>query len=71
MTGRAYGVNGLKAHIREDIKLGELFHSLVLSRNEPFNVVTEPAFALIVLTVVPHLGYRAPVRLEETRTLMI
>lgn len=46
----------MKAHIREDIQLGELFHSLVLSRKDLFNIVTKPAFALTVLTVVPPPG---------------
>ena len=50
---RTYGVSGLKAHIRKHVKLGELFHSLVLSRPDLFRVPTPPAFALTVLTVVP------------------
>lgn len=50
---RTYGVQGLKAHIRNHIKLGELFHSLVKSRPDLFRVLTPPAFALTVLTVVP------------------
>ena len=50
---RTYGVQGLKAHIRNHIKLGELFHSLVKSRPDIFRVLTLPAFALTVLTVVP------------------
>ena len=52
---RTYGVSGLKAHIRRHVKLGELFHSLVLSRPDLFNVPTPPAFALTVLTVVPRV----------------
>lgn len=50
---RTYGVSGLKAHIRNHVKLGLLFHSLVLSRPDLFRVPTPPAFALTVLTVVP------------------
>lgn len=50
---RTYGVQGLKAHIRNHVKLGELFHSLVRSRPDLFRVMTPPAFALTVLTVVP------------------
>ncbi|KAI9778823.1 MAG: hypothetical protein M1835_004834 [Candelina submexicana] len=50
---RTYGVEGLKAHIRSTIKLGEIFHSLVLSRPDLFRVLTPPAFALTVFTVVP------------------
>ena len=49
---RTYGIDGLKAHIRQHIKLGELFHSLVLSRRDLFKVVTDPSFALTVLTVI-------------------
>ena len=50
---RTYGIDGMKSHIRSHIRLGELFHSLVLSRKDLFHVVTEPAFALVVLSVVP------------------
>lgn len=50
---RIYGVSGLKAHIRNHVKLGETFHGLVTERKDLFRVVTPPAFALTVLTVVP------------------
>lgn len=53
---RVYGIEGLKAHIRGHIRIGELFHSLVASRPDLFNVLTTPAFALTVFNVVP----RAP-----------
>ena len=52
---RTYGVSGLKAHIRNHIYLGELFHSLILSRQDLFHVLTPPAFALTVFTVVPRV----------------
>ena len=50
---RTYGVKGLQAHIRRHIKLGELFHSLLKSRSDLFNVITGPSFALNVFNVVP------------------
>jgi len=50
---RTYGIQGFKAHIRNHIRLGELFHSLVKSRPDLFRILTPPAFALTVLTVVP------------------
>ena len=50
---RTYGVSGLKAHIRNHIKLGEMFHSLIVSRNDLFDVLTPPAFALTVFTILP------------------
>ncbi|SLM34684.1 aromatic-l-amino-acid decarboxylase [Lasallia pustulata] len=53
---RTYGVEGLKAHIRNHICLGERFHSWVLGRQDLFRVVNPPAFALTVLTVVPRAG---------------
>ena len=52
---RTYGVSGLKAHIRNHLHLGKLFHSLVLSRQDLFRVLTPPAFALTVFTVVPQV----------------
>ncbi|KAF2087390.1 hypothetical protein K490DRAFT_41949 [Saccharata proteae CBS 121410] len=50
---RSYGTEGLKAHIRKHIKLGELFHQLAASREDLFEIVTGPSFALTVITVVP------------------
>lgn len=50
---RSYGLEGLQKHIRGHIKLGELFHSLVLSRPDLFSIFVPPAFALTVITVVP------------------
>ena len=50
---RTYGITGLQAHIRKHIALGDLFHSLVLSRPDLFKVFTPPAFALTVFSVVP------------------
>jgi aromatic-L-amino-acid decarboxylase len=50
---RSYGIEGLQAHIRGHIKLGELFHSLVLTRPDLFDVLTGPDFALTVITVKP------------------
>lgn len=50
---RTYGVKGLQAHIRRHIKLGELFHSLLKSRSDLFNLITGPSFALNVFNVVP------------------
>lgn len=50
---RSYGLQGLQSHIRGHVKLGELFHSLVLTRKDLFSVLTGPSFALTVLTVVP------------------
>ena len=50
---RTYGVSGLKAHIRNHVKLGDMFYGLVKGRADLFKVLTPPAFALTVLTVVP------------------
>lgn len=47
-------MSGLKAHIRKHIQLGEMLHGLVKTRPDLFRVFTPPAFALTVLTVVPH-----------------
>ncbi|MCJ1474374.1 hypothetical protein MMC13_003032 [Lambiella insularis] len=62
---RTYGVAGLKAHIRNHIKLGELFVSLVVSRPDLFRIPTPPAFALTVLTIVPKTEMRNGVGRDE------
>jgi aromatic-L-amino-acid/L-tryptophan decarboxylase len=50
---RSYGVSGIQRHIRNHVRLGELFHSLVQTRADLFSVLAGPAFALTVITVVP------------------
>ena len=50
---RTYGVNGMKAHIRRHIELGEKFAGWIRGRPDRFRLVTPPAFALTVFTVVP------------------
>ena len=50
---RSYGVSGLKSYIRNHIRLGMVFHDLILSRPDLFEILTPPAFALTVLTVKP------------------
>ncbi|CCD49116.1 hypothetical protein BofuT4_P029920.1 [Botrytis cinerea T4] len=50
---RTYGVKGLQEHIRKHVKLGELLVSLLKTREDLFNIVTGPNFALIVLNIVP------------------
>ena len=55
---RSYGLEGLRKHIRFTVHLGELFHSLVLTRPDLFSVFVPPAFALTVITVNPRRGRR-------------
>jgi aromatic-L-amino-acid decarboxylase len=50
---RSYGASGLRAHIRDHIRLADLFHAWVCGRPDLFAVPTAPAFALTVLVVVP------------------
>lgn len=48
---RTYGVNGLKAHIRKHISMGEKFAAWIRERGDLWEIVTPPAFALTVITV--------------------
>lgn len=57
---RTYGLQGLKANIRNTIRLGELFASLVESRPDLFRIVTKPAFALTVFYVIPPASQSLP-----------
>jgi aromatic-L-amino-acid decarboxylase len=50
---RSYGVNGLRAFIRNHINLGQYFHSLVASRPDLFTIVSGPAFGLTTFHVNP------------------
>lgn len=48
---RTYGVNGLKAHIRRHISMGEKFAAWIRERGDLWQIVTPPAFALTVITL--------------------
>ncbi|KAF7592015.1 hypothetical protein BBP40_000796 [Aspergillus hancockii] len=48
---RSYGLNGLKAHIRKTISVGEEFTSLIRSRSDLFEIITKPAFGLTVFRI--------------------
>ena len=48
---RTYGVNGLKAHIRKHIVMGEKFAEWIKERRDLWEIVTPPAFALTVITI--------------------
>jgi aromatic-L-amino-acid decarboxylase len=61
---RTYGISGLQAHIRKHVKLGELFHSLMSSRQDLFHIISGPKFALTVFNVKPKNG-----KVEETDAL--
>jgi aromatic-L-amino-acid decarboxylase len=65
---RTYGTEGLKNHIRNTVKLGELFCSMVQSRPDLFKVLTTPAFALTVFSVVPHPRSPASASLSQPST---
>jgi aromatic-L-amino-acid decarboxylase len=52
---RSYGLNGMKAHIRKTIGLGDTFAGLVRGRSDLFEIVTKPGFGLTVFRVKsPH-----------------
>lgn len=53
---RTYGVNGLQAHIRKHVQMGEMFAGLIKTRTDLFKIVTGPSFALTVFTVVPKVA---------------
>ncbi|PGH17470.1 hypothetical protein AJ79_01070 [Helicocarpus griseus UAMH5409] len=48
---RAYGLSGMKAHIRNGINIGRVFTDLVKGREDLFEIVTKPAFGLTALRV--------------------
>ena len=50
---RTYGVKALQTMIRNHISLGEQFASLLKSRRDLFEIVTDAHFALTVFSIVP------------------
>ena len=57
---RTYGASGLKAMIRNHISYGLIFHDLVKSRNDLFEVFTPPTLAVTVLRIQPAAFADAP-----------
>ncbi|KAJ5724217.1 hypothetical protein N7488_002252 [Penicillium malachiteum] len=48
---RSYGLNGMKAHIRKTIGLGNIFADLIRGRADLFEIATKPGFCLTVFRV--------------------
>ena len=48
---RTYGVNGLKAHVRKHIRMGETFAGWIRERKDLFTIIAPPAYALTVFTL--------------------
>ena len=57
---RTYGVQGLKAHLKRHILLGEDFARWVRGRPDLFHIIVPPAFALTVFTIVPPASTNEP-----------
>lgn len=50
---RSYGITGLQAHIRNSVRIGEVFAGLVRERSDLFEIVATPRFALTCFRVKP------------------
>jgi aromatic-L-amino-acid/L-tryptophan decarboxylase len=50
---RTYGIEGMQEHIRRTTRLGELFADLVRQREDLFEIIAQPAFALTCFRVKP------------------
>ncbi len=53
---RTYGVNGLQAHIRNTVKLGETFAGLLATRKDLFKIMTGPSLRSLSLLLYPKMG---------------
>ena len=52
---RSYGIEGMQRHIRNTTAIGETFKSLVDGRNDLFEIVGKPQFALTCFRLSPSL----------------
>lgn len=52
---RTYGVEGMREHIRRTVGLGELFAGLVKKRDDLFETVAPPQFALTCFRIKPEV----------------
>lgn len=64
---RSYGVVGMQQHLRHTMAVSEAFTSMVKSRGDLFEIITEPRFGLTVFTVRSDVGC-VTVEGEEGRT---
>ena len=50
---RSYGLEGMREHIRNSVKRGEIFADLVRGRSDLFELIAEPRFGLTCFRVKP------------------
>jgi aromatic-L-amino-acid decarboxylase len=50
---RSYGIEGMQAHIRKTVKIGQVFSELVKARSDIFELVVTPAFGLTCFRINP------------------
>lgn len=53
---RSYGIEGLRKHIENSIRVGEKFRDMVVDKSDLFEVIATPRFALTCLRVKPSLA---------------
>ena len=63
---RSYGISGLQAHIRNSVRIGEVFADLVRSRSDLFEIVATPRFALTCFRVKPDVVSAATQGMRRT-----
>lgn len=66
---RCYGVEGLRGYIRRGVSQGEMFAGWLRERPDLFEIVTGPAFALVVFRLAPKGVESEERRNELTRAL--
>ncbi|EXJ90939.1 aromatic-L-amino-acid decarboxylase [Capronia coronata CBS 617.96] len=52
---RSYGLEGMQKHIRNSVRIGEVFADLVRGRCDLFELVTEPSFGLTCFRIKPSI----------------
>lgn len=66
---RSYGVGGLRRYIRRGVAQGEMFAGWLRARPDLFEIVTGPAFALVVFRLAPQGVEGEEEKNELTRAL--
>ncbi|ERF69359.1 hypothetical protein EPUS_08832 [Endocarpon pusillum Z07020] len=62
---RSYGVEGLRTHVENSLRVGETFTAMVVERRDLFEIIATPRFALTCLRLRPDVAAAARMKQRQ------